>query len=76
MTKYTTAQLIAGLRCVNDPYHLSEPICEECPFAEKERFNDNNWISCDPDNIGLAAADRLEELERVPHEQNLCNRSR
>lgn len=71
-----TNVLINALRCTCTPG--AECIGERCQFWTtepvpedlRERFGEDEFGSCDADAIGIAAADRLEELLELNRRKN------
>ena len=65
----TNEEIVKALRCTST-LGDKEQHCESCPFYTKEQLDPetaekvgtDEWCSCDCDAVGLAAADRLEEL--------------
>ena len=57
-----------GGRCFGDkcPYRTTE----KAPAEMREQVGGDEWDSCDVDAIGIAAADRLEELLELNKRKN------
>lgn len=69
--RYRTDVLINALRCTctvasgcigeGCPFWITEPVPEDL----RELLGKDEWSRCDVDAIGIAAADRLEELTEL-----------
>ena len=74
--RYRTDVLINALRCTctvaggcigeGCPFWITEPV----PEGMRERLGKDEWSRCDVDAIGIAAADRLEELLELNKRKN------
>lgn len=56
-----TTDLVAAMRCSSQA-PTSSPPCETCAYRVVETLDGKEYTSCDCDQMGMDAADRLEEL--------------
>lgn len=56
-----TTDLVAAMRCSSQA-PTSSPPCETCAYRVVETLDGKEYTGCDCDQMGMDAADRLEEL--------------